>query len=100
MLLYEGDAPQKGRGVQVRTLEFFPPSQSNFGFMSIPSPARYVIRGPVTQGIKIEQVGAGMTLLTGQLPPGRYCARLLHEPGVADWFFLFEVSAAGKNVQK
>jgi len=91
MIFYEGDSPSKTVDLAILKMKYYPASQSQIGFFAIPSPDRWVTQEPVTQGIQIDKLSSGLSLIKGELPTGRYCFRVQHVLGVEDWFFVFDV---------
>jgi len=91
MVLYEGDSPSKTVDFAILKMKYYPAESTRIGFFAVHSPDRWVTQEPVTQGLQIENIFPGLSLIKGELPLGRYCFRVQHVFGVEDWFFIFDV---------
>lgn len=90
LMLYEGENSLKSQTL-IYPMLFYPEEQT-LGLVSISSPERWVLQAAITQGLKMEKPATSITLITGQLLPGRYCVMVKHEQGIEDWYFVFDLS--------
>ncbi len=102
MILYEGDNPPKTINLYVFLMKYSPARTAKLGSglfaINIPYPASWEIQKNISEGIQIEKFGKGLSQIKGHLQSSRYCIRLQHEPGVKDYFYIFDVE--GKEVEE